>query len=614
MKASISIWKDKLVLRVSEIGGQNLKQNIEIVEMTDGIRGFIRYNKKFNAFLMTFSAQNLRRIKRVFGENAQFIGKRDHLNHLKSVNENLSKIKKFATDVKQGLYDSFKIDYKMDPLATYQHRGVVLLSYSPAVPLFADCGMGKSYMVLCSTENQIGRNVLTRGKTLICGKLATLEASWMEDVEKFTDLKATVLWESKSYKRKEKIIEKMQEDSDIFLINHDGLRVYEEELSKMNFEKVVVDESTVLKSFKTTNPNRKGGKFGKALMNVSAKSKWRVIMSGTPAPNGVEDLWGQFHFLDPNGLLLERSFNDFNQEFMDFIVFGKLKLDKNGIPMPGVPADRNSAVKPRPKPDTIDRVGRIIEPFIFRVRLRDEIKNLPERTTSKRIVEMSKEQLKTYKELEEELATIIDDEYVSVSNRLDELGKLRQVTGGFLRDHDGVDHPIKDSPKLNELDSMIYDEIGQDNKIVIFAEYRWEIQSIVSRYKDLGIVSVYGGNKSDENIKNINSFVKDEATKIIVVNPKSGAHGLTLTMAHYLIFYSFSHSSEENYQAIKRIERAVQKNKMFVYYLICKNSVDEKIFKALKVKERNQGKLIDQNKVSTELLKDWRCYGRKKKA
>ena len=170
---------------------------------------------------------------------------------------------------------------------------------------------------------------------------------------------------------------------------------------------------------------------------------------------------------------------------------------------------------------------------------------------------------------------------------------------------------------MEELDTLLNDEINLSDKVVIFAEYRWEIETILSRYKGHGIVSVYGGNSSKKNLESIRNFIQDPRIRLIVMHPKSAAHGITLTVAHYMVFYSFSHSAENNYQSIKRIERAGQKNAMFVYYLVCRSSIDQDMMTILKLKDEEQKKLIDQdqfeqiiqNDLDRQLLGTWRKHG-----
>ena len=583
----------------------------DIPKLWPHLKGHCSYNKKMHKFVMFFSKQNLIRIKAQFGAIPVISGY-DRIKELKEKQSFMVAMRAFGERVKKGELGDLKIDYKLPPLAPYQHIGVALLSQIPSVPLFADCGMGKTFMVLVSTEHQIKTGQLARGKTLICGKLATLETGWAADTEKFTDLKVNVLWAPPGKTRKEKILAKLNEEADLYVINHEGVKVFMEELAAKRFEKVVIDESTILKSFTGIHSRISGGVLGKAIVTVAEHAKWRVIMSGTPAPNGPEDLWGQFHFLDPDGLLLEAGFKDFRQNYMEQIFFGRLKKDEYGNPIPGEPENPNTPSKWVISKGTEEIIHSIIDPYIYRVRIRDHLKDLPAKTVIQRQIPMTPSQQKVYDKVQKELWVFLEDKKVSTENALTELIKLRQVTGGFLIADDGEAQPLEDNPKLDMMDQLLEEEIDQTNKVVIFAQYKWEIETLESRYKKYGTVTVYGGNTGNKNLKNLKTFMEVPECRIIILHPRSAAHGITLTMAHYMIFYSISYSSEENYQSVARIERASQKNPMFVYYLLAKAkkgfSIDEIIYRVLHSKQKNQEALLDmkQGEVDTDILNSWK--------
>jgi SNF2 family DNA or RNA helicase len=459
-----------------------------------------------------------------------------------------------------------------------------------------------TYCVLVSTEHQIKQEILKPGKTLIAGKLMTLETGWMEDAKKFTDLKVNLLWATKPGKlKKQKILDALEDDADVYLINHDGVRVYEKELAAKNFDKVVLDESTILKSFKGAKSRRDGGAFGKALANVAHAAKWRIVMSGTPAPNGPQDLWGQLHFLDPYGILLERDYNDFLTTFMRKNVFGQTIKDENGNDT-FEPVHSNTPFKWVPKPGSIKKIGQIIEALAYRVKIEEHLTDLPEKSVIVRHMTMNRTQMSAYKEMKKHLETMINDELITVPNRLVSALKLRQITGGFAIDSEGVPQALKTNPKMDMLINMVREEIDTHLKIVIFAEYRWEIEQITSTFKEENAVSVYGGNSSAKNIKNVQQFINDPKIRIIVLHPKSAAHGITLTCANYLIFYSISHSAEDNYQCVARVYRASQKHPTFIYYLLMQDSIDTAIYDVLGDKIKNQADMIDQDEIDVAIL------------
>jgi hypothetical protein len=586
--ANISIWQDKIVLRTTDPIHHSLIK-------------YSKYNEKFSAFLLWFGKQNLKRIYDAYGRIPVTRGQ-ERIDELKL---RLLEYKNMtaAAQNSKSIEEFSSLHFKVSPLGKYQAKGAHYLTTVKRAPLFASCGVGKTWMVLVSTENQIRSGVIPPGKTLVCGKLMTLMSGWKKDAERFTDLKVNVVWSKPSSKRKQKLLEILNDPADIYIINHDGVFVLEKELEAMRFQKVVIDESTILKSYKG-DFTQKGGKFGKTVMGISKHADWRVIMSGTPAPNGPEDLWGQFRFLDDYGFFLKPSYNDFKNTYMEEIVFGK---------------DFGAPSKWVCHGDSWRDIKLLIDPLAYQVSIRDHI-DLPPLFTVKRSVVMGEDQTNHYLEMYVGLSTIINDETIDSEIRLTQLIKLRQITGGFLIDSKNEAHPIKDATKLNALDDLI-EEIG-DEKIIIYAQYQWEIESIETRYKDHGIVSVYGGNTSSKNLDNINRFLSDPSAKIIVLHPRSAAHGITLTNSHYMIFYSISYSAEENYQCIARIERASQQHTMFIYYLIAEmdfiladdrysaledgmsasGTIDEIIFGVVQNKEANQKKLISQRDINTSIL------------
>lgn len=588
---SIQIWKDKIVLR-------------QVEELHESLENYSKYNERFSAYLLSLGKQNLQRIFKAYGKipvtrgQSQIDALKLKLTTFKSMGEIVQKIKSANLD--------FEIPFKMQPLGEYQHLGTAFLIASKRAPLFADCGVGKTFMVLVACECHIKNGTIPPGKTLICGKLTTLETGWLEDCEKFTNLKAVIVWEGSSYKRKEKLLEKLNEPADIYITNHDTVRVLQKELAEKRFEKVVVDESTILKSYRGDFA-KKGGAFGKALMDVAKYADWRVIMSGTPAPNCPSELWGQFKFLDPEGFLLEPVFKDFKCEYLVGIPIGQKLTDEGHLGQnPLIQDERPERVKWVCPAVSAARIKDIITPFTYQVAIRDVLEDLPERTVMKRTIPMSSEQTKHYLEMEKELSTWIKENFVSVDIALTKLIKLRQVTGGFLIDQEENPHAIASATKLSALDDLL-EELGNE-KVVIYAQYRWEVTSIISRYKDQGVVSVYGDNTSTKNLNNIKKFINDPGIRLVILHPRSAAHGITLTVARYMIFYSQSYSAEENYQCIARIERASQKQPMFIYYLLSKFpstmrfTIDEIMYKAVQKKQRNQDLLIDQKFISQDIV------------
>lgn len=592
---NLSIWKDQILFfwdgtipsGCEEYTSQEIKEDPGLILPFLKTSGpYMRWSKKLNCFMLSFSSDNLKRLRDDFGDNVRVTQGQKNVELLRSQVAEIRQAEKRAVAIKDGSLE--EIQYKLPPLGEYQHIGVNLLTFNSRVPLFADCGLGKTYMVLASCQEQFRRGLLTPGKVLICVKLATLETGWLADCEKFTWMKAQSLWAKPSAKRRQKLIEMLNTPADIYIINHEGVRVLEKELAEKNFEKVVVDESTILKGYHGDDHRLQGGKFGKALMNVAKNAKYRVVMSGTPAPNGPEDLWGQFRFLDPTGTILERTIHDFRRTYMDEVYFGR--------PGPNTP---KKWVMKRESEDLIkEKIGKMA----YRVRLRDHIRDMPELTLIHRKCQKTAEIDHHYKQMRDELMTTINATDIVASMKLATLGKLRQITGGFIIDHEEQPHPLSDLPKLDLMDDLLNEEIAREDKVVIYAQYRWEIETLAERYKDHGAVTVYGDNPATKNLKNIKAFINDPSVRLCILHPQSAAHGITFVCAHYMIFYSINYSAEYNYQCIARIERAGQKHPMFVYYLLMEDTIDEDIYKVIVNKEKNQASLIDDETAATEII------------
>ena len=593
-----------------------------LAKALEHVGGYCHYSEFERAFIFTFSKQNMIRIHKQWGDIPITSG-REYVAELKQKNNNLFNIcEKGRAILEADISRLPTYEYKCNPLGDYQHRAVVLLNNCNVVSLSLDCGMGKTFVALCATEMKIKRGVIGKGKTLICAKLSTIETGWLEDCEKFTGMKMGVLWSKKSKKEKkvQEIVDTLNDPQyDLFVINHEGIKIYEEILTEKKFQNVILDESTILKGFKGESKRIKSGELGKSLNRIARGSEWKVNMSGTPAPNGPQDLWGQFYFLDNEGLFLEPNFNDFTKTYFNRLYFGKVnKRDKNtGLLenitlLEGEPFDPKTKSKIIPKKDTTEKIREKIYPITFRANLEDHI-DLPLVTTTKRLISMTPEQSKHYMDMKEALRVELESgDVVTASVAIAAITKLRQITGGHLLDvtrrEDGSDgkvvHTFKKNPKLDELDSILQDEIGPGKKVLIFAEYRHEVELIVERYKQRGALAAYGGTSQAVKLENIKKFKQLAEHEILVINPKSAAHGVNLTEAAYLIFYSISHSAEDNYQAIGRIRRATQKKPMFVMSLIARDSIDQICYDVVLSKQAEEKKLLDQEYVETGLMKE----------
>jgi len=378
--------------------------------------------------------------------------------------------------------------------------------------------------------------------------------------------------------------EALKSTADFFIINHDGVRIYEDLLRQHDFEWLIVDESTKIKSIQS--------KVTQAHVEISWHAKRRNVLSGTPNPNGFIDLWSQFYFLD-RGMTLYSSLKDFRHAYFNSVSIGHF----NG----------KDALKWELKSELRQELIEKIKDSSIFFKQRDCV-DLPPRTDMTREIVMTAEQTKIYLKMEKELVAEFRDYrsgnnvVVEATNVLSKLMRLRQITSGFVGHSNGEVARLTDTienPKFLELDSFI--EELQGEKLVIACQFREEIHHLLTRYsKNYGIAAIYGDEPLSRRTENINKFQKTNELQIMVLQPQAAAHGITLTEAHYFVFLSLDYNFEYYYQTGKRIERIGQKNSMFVYHFLAKTdtgrqTIDHDLMMVLKAKSVDRDALFDNN-------------------
>ena len=607
-----------------------------------------KFSKRYKAFQIPFCPQTLVMVKRLF-KNPVIVEGQHHIDSLKTRAQNIHDGRK-SMSLKN--YPSPERKFKLKPFA-HQIDGLWYLKNFYGGALFADCGSGKSAMTLWDIESLYSEEKIKKSSVLIVGKLMTLFSGWASDTLKFTQLQGEVLWEpSKSEEKIEKTeiikdhgpkppgkgrtkrateyyhhsgeiaildsprhfnpkrhVRKIREwkevdgkkyscerlisvkktnvrsiniaraigdrSSDIHIINHEGLIKFEKELIARKYDYIAIDESTAIK-----NPT---SKIFKSLKKISYSAKYRRILSGTPSPQGPQDLWSQFYFLD-NGLTLGPDYKEFLEQHFDMVRMGSLEN--------GTYSGRKPCISPAGKRDTLGWIKAQLSNRVFRCKLRDCI-DLPPLVSNIVDVYLDESQKKHYESMRESFCAEIDGKTVEVTVDLAKVMKLRQITGGFVLDSEGnVLKVSKTNPKLAALEECIA-EIPADEKIVIFAVHRAEINMLLKKFGKKA-VSIYGGISDVKKLNAQDRFINDPEIKYVICQPQSAAYGINgFTISRYLFFYSIDYRADTDYQAIKRIERAGQKRAMFVKYLIAKNTIDEVVYKIIKRKDKLQQQTIN---------------------
>ena len=336
---------------------------------------------------------------------------------------------------------------------------------------------------------------------------------------------------------------------------------------------MAIDESTTIK-----NP---GAKRTKNILGLSKYSKYRRILTGSPVTKSPLDLYTQCQFLDP-WLLGHASYYGFRTRYAIM-----KNANFNGRSVQIVVGYHN-----------LGELSEKLQPFSYRV-LKDDCLDLPEKTFIKRIVQLSPDQHKLYSQMKEKALAVLNNKMVSTTTVMTQLMRLQQITCGHFTADDGSTQEIPN----NRIDELT-DVLGEiEGKVVIWGHWQKDInqiiKAIVKEYDEKSVVDYYGLTPKNERQKNIDKFQTDPDCRFFVGTPATGGYGITLTAASNMIYYSNGYDLEKRTQSEARIDRIGQKYPMTYIDIICENTVDERIVKALRKK------INIASQVMGEELKDW---------
>ena len=322
---------------------------------------------------------------------------------------------------------------------------------------------------------------------------------------------------------------------------------------------MAIDESTTIK-----NPD---AKRTKNICKLSEGVKYRRILTGSPITKSPLDLYKQCEFLYPE-LLGHSSYYTFRTRYavMKTANFG-------GRSVQIVVGYRN-----------LSELSEKLKPFSYRV-LKDDCLDLPAKTFMKRIVKLTPEQEKIYKQMKHLALAEMDGKTMSTATVLTQLMRLQQINCGHFTADDGTIKSIKNNRITELLDTL--EEIH--GKVVIWGHYQYDVETIVEHlkkeYGDNSVVTYYGLTPMSDRQDNIQKFQdKESPVRFLVGTTQTGGYGITLTAASTMIYYSNGYDLEKRQQSEARIDRIGQHFPMTYIDLMVENTVDERIVKALRKK------------------------------
>jgi SNF2 family DNA or RNA helicase len=431
----------------------------------------------------------------------------------------------------------------------YQLRAIKMMLGQGAVGLFLDPGLGKTS--ICLAALRVLKRLGYVKKTLIIAPLRPAYSVWPGEVykwEEFQEFSYVVLHGPEKDSR-------LWEDVDLYIINPEGLQWLASQKSLPTWECLIVDESTKFKD--------SGTKRFKALKKLLPTFNRRWILTGTPMPNTLMDLFGQIYILDM-GRALGRYVTHFRMEFFQ-------KLGYN-------------AWEWRPSPGAFERVVERISALVLQLRAEDYLK-MPELVFHNVEVPLPESVLKIYQEVEDEFITVLEtEETITAGNAAAAGTKCRQIANGAV--YVGDSFSVVHDEKLDALEDLLEELAG--HPVLLLYEFQHDRDRILNRFP-------YCTDVKTGDIADIVTRFNAGSIPVLLGHPASMGHGLNLQgSCHHVIWFGITWNFEHYDQAIRRVYRQGQKSVICrVYHLIAKDTLDEKVLKVLGKKERQQGDLLN---------------------
>jgi SNF2 family DNA or RNA helicase len=423
---------------------------------------------------------------------------------------------------------------------------------------FNEAGTGKTSAAIWAADYLMKHGIIRR--VLVICPLSIMYSAWQADIHKTALHRSVIVAHGDRNKR----IKTLASDTEFVIINYDGVNVVADKIAESNFDLVIIDEANGYKNVSTSR--------WKILNKILKPSTWLWMMTGTPASQSPEDAYGLAKLISPHRV--PRTKTSWKEAVM--IQVGKFKWI--------------------PRHDAKDRVYAALQPAVrFAKR---ECLDLPDVTYQMRDIPLTPQVLAYYKKLKVQLMIEAAGEEISAVNAAASMNKLLQISGGavYTDSKEVVEFDI--SPRLRALKEVL-DETS--NKVLVFVPYLHTIELVSNFLNGEGITNevICGEVSAGNRAAIITKFQTQTDPRVLVIQPQSAAHGITLTAADTIVFWSPVMSVETYLQCIGRIDRVGQQNKMTVVHLQGSDA-EKRVYSMLQGKVDSHQKLVDLYKQELE--------------
>ena len=446
----------------------------------------------------------------------------------------------------------------------YQKYAAEYICSHPICAVFLDMGLGKTSITLTAVADLLFDRFEVH-KVLVIAPLRVARDTWPTECGKWDHLRHLTISAAVGTERERRSA--ILCDADITVINRENVPWLMESGLPFQYDMVVIDE---LSSFK----NHQTKRF-RALMKVRPKIKRIVGLTGTPASGGLMDLWSEFRLLDM-GDRLGRFITQYRNTYFQ-------------------PDKRNGQVifSYKPLPFAEEAIYRQISDITISMKSTDHL-HMPELISTEYTVTLSEAEKRDYDKLKKELVLPLSESEITAANAASLSNKLCQMANGAIYDDDGTIRPVHDR-KLDALEDLI--ESANGKPVLVAYWFKHDLNRITERLRSLHIP--FAKLDTSDRIERWN----EGRIPVGLIHPASAGHGLNLQSGgSTLIWFGLTWSLELYQQTNARLWRQGQSSEtVVVQHIICKDTIDENIIKALQVKDKTQSALIDAVKANLEV-------------
>ena len=428
--------------------------------------------------------------------------------------------------------------------------------------------MGKTVTTLTAIR-ELKYNRFAVRRVLVIAPKKVAEGTWTREKDKWDHTR--ILRVSPVLGSQAKRIRALNTPADLYIINRENVYwLVDYYRNSWPFDMVVVDESS---SFKSHSAKR-----FKALAGVSGKIDRMVELTGTPSPNGLEDLWSQVYLLD-GGERLGKRYTQFRERYF--------QPDRRG-------ADGmvySYAAKPGTEQSILDKISDIC----ISMKAEDYLQ-LPDITYHEIPVELDAKAEKAYRELERKMVLELpEEEEISVTSAAALSNKLLQLANGAVYDEDRSVHEVHGC-KIEAFLELV--ESLQRKPVLVFYNFQHDRERILKALSGSGLRVRELKTTRDEDDWNAGQI------DVLLTHPASSAYGLNLQQGgNHVVWFGLTWNYELYTQANKRLHRQGQTEKVIIHHLVCTGTRDEDVMRALEKKDDVQNWVMESLKARIRAVK-----------